>query len=158
MTTFRYIRVATTRATRLLPQGAEKLLKAMQSRPSWDEVHVSPGKYEYPFFSLSWHHDAGYVVHSFERDEYFSKFLVSGEEMSKPTVFIELGGQTEELWPRELFISIDVARSALEHFVASGLRSPEMNWVRIDRFPRRTVRRKAEGSPTRRPRQKRRSS
>ena len=82
MTSFRYSRVSTTRATRLLPEGVARLLKSMESRPEWDEVHISPGKYEYPFVWLSWRPARGYVVHYHGEKERFSFFLTVGETMS----------------------------------------------------------------------------
>jgi hypothetical protein len=148
MTSFRYSRVSTTKATRLLPEGVSRLLKSMESRPEWDEVHISPGKYEYPFVWLSWRAAGGYVVHYLGENERFSFFLTVGETISSPEVLVDLGGQTRELWPPELFVPFDVASRAVEYFVASGKRSPEHCWVRIDRFPRRTVRRKAKALAT----------
>ena len=148
MTQFRYSRVSTTRTTKLLPEGAARLLRSMESRPEWDEVHISPGKYEYPFVWLSWHSDRGYVVHHLGENERFSFFLSVQKTMSSPQVFVDLGGQTQELWPPELFVSFDVARTALEYFLASGKRFPEQCWVRIDRFPRRTVRQRARAVAT----------
>jgi hypothetical protein len=120
----------------------------MESRPEWDEINVAPGKYEYPLVWLSWRPDTGYVVHHFGRNEDLSFFLSVAKTMSSPKVFMDLGGQTQELWPPELFVPFDVARKALEYFLASGKRSPEHCWVRIDRFPRRTVRRKAKAVAT----------
>ncbi len=120
----------------------------MQSRPEWDEVHISPGKYEYPVVWLSWRAAAGYLVHYLGQNERFSFFLTLGETMSSPELLVDLGGQTQELWPRELFVPFDVASKALEHFLASGQRSAAECWVRIDRFPRRTVRRKAKAMAT----------
>jgi hypothetical protein len=148
MTSFRYSRVSTARAMRLLPEGAARLLKSMESRPEWDEIHISPGKYEYPFVWLSWRPTTGYLVHHLGENEHFSFFLTVGETMSSPKVFVDLGGQTQELWPPELFVPFDVAKRALEYFLASGKRSPEQCWVRIDRFARRTVRRKARAVAT----------
>ena len=143
VTTFRYTRVSTTRATRLLPEGAARLLKSMECRPEWDEVHISRGKYEYPFVWLSWRPATGYVVHHLGENEHLSFFLTVGETMSSPKVFVDLGGQAQELWPAELFVPFDTARRALEYFLASGKRSPDQCWVKIDRFPRRTIKRKA---------------
>jgi hypothetical protein len=120
----------------------------MQSRPEWDEVHISPGKYEYPVVWLSWRAATGYVVHYLGQNEHFSFFVADGKTMSSPEILVDLGGQTQELWPRELFVSFDVARRVLEYFVTSGKRSAEQRWVRIDRFPRRTARRRARAEAT----------
>jgi hypothetical protein len=112
----------------------------MQTRPEWDEVHIAPGKYQYPLVWASWRSATGYVVHHLGENEHFSFFLAASETISSPKVFVDLGGQTQELWPPELFVPLEVAREALEHFLISGNRSPELRWVRIDRFPRRAVR------------------
>lgn len=140
MTNFHYIRISTTRVTRLLPEGAARLLKSMQSRPEWDEVCISPGVFEYPIVWLSWHPASGYVVQHLGESDRFSFSLAMAETMSSPTVFVDIRGQSQELWPPELFVPFDVAREALEYFLVSGKRFPEQCWVRSDRFPRRTVR------------------
>lgn len=41
-------------------------------------------------------------------------------EFSAPSVEINLGGQALERWPRELFVSEDLATVALEHFLDYG--------------------------------------
>lgn len=61
------------------------------------------------------------------------------EPLSPPTIDIVLGGQTQEQWPRQLFVPIGLAREALEFFLELGRQNPSLRWVRIDRFPRRTI-------------------
>ena len=56
-----------------------------------------------------------------------------------PMIEINLGGQTLERWPAELFVSEELAHRALECFLASGKQDPALHWIRIDAFPRETV-------------------
>lgn len=74
-----------------------------------------------------------------------SDFLVSANDLSDPTIEIELGGQALERWPSELFVPKAVVADALDWFIESGRRRPDLCWVRIDRFRRQTVWEGGEG-------------
>ena len=113
---------------------------AIQGRPAWDTLRVAPeGLGQFPFMNLSWHEGHGFEVQCFETPESDSDFLVSDSDLSLPEVYVELGGQTQELWPRQLFTSLETAFLALHYFLEMGRENPDLAWVRIDRFPRRTV-------------------
>lgn len=55
----------------------------------------APG--QFPFMNLSWHQGHGFEVQCFETPESEGDFLVSDTAFSSPEVYIELGGQTQEL-------------------------------------------------------------
>ncbi len=136
---FQYSTITGTQDTDVLPDEAASVLASMQSRPSWDEVCVFPRDAQFPRFNLSWHAPHGFVLQCFESQESLSDFLVVDEPMSPPAIDIVLGGQTQEQWPRQLFVPIGLAQEALEFFLESGRQSSNLRWVRIDRFPRRTI-------------------
>lgn len=60
-------------------------------------------------------------------------------EFSAPSVEINLGGQALERWPRELFVSEDLATVALEHFLDYGELKSSLCWVGTGEFPRETI-------------------
>ena len=125
----------------------DRTLRLMQSRPIWEGVVIFPtaklgpdGEGQFPRLSLSWHREYGYEIQCFETPASNSEFLASAPTLSLPEVYIELGGQGQELWPRELFVSLDLATRALRYFLEDGRQDPELHWVGISVFPRRTVR------------------
>lgn len=136
---FQYSTVASTQGTDILPGEAPSVLASMQSRPLWDEVCVFPRDVQFPLLNLSWHAPHGFVLQCFERPQSWSDFLVVDESLSPPAIDIVLGGQTQEQWPRQLFIPIGLAREALEFFLETGCQGSNLRWIRIDRFPRRTI-------------------
>ena len=136
---FQYSTIASTHGTDVQLGEAASLLASMQSRPMWDEVCVFPRDAQFPLLNLSWHAPHGFVVQCFESPEASSDFLLVEEPLSAPEINIVLGGQTQEQWPPQLFVPIGRAREALEFFLESGLQNSKLRWVRIDRFPRRTV-------------------
>lgn len=60
-------------------------------------------------------------------------------------VYVELGGMTEELWPKQLFAPYELAQVALEYFLNTGLQDPALSWVGLNAFPRKTVPRRLRG-------------
>ena len=66
-------------------------------------------------------------------------FLVNSRHFSTPSVEMELGGQALERWPRELFVPWELATQALNHFLEFGKQQPALEWIRLDRFPRKTL-------------------
>lgn len=100
-----------------------------------------------PTLSLSWYPDHGYEVQCFESPQKFeSDFLASSSSLSPPEVHVELGGQGQELWPRELFLSFESALQATKYLLNHGREDPSLLWVPIDKFPRRSVKRGRERS------------
>ncbi|MBI3375940.1 MAG: hypothetical protein HY017_29835 [Betaproteobacteria bacterium] len=153
MLKFKYIKVADRRYRSLNPTHVTSILRAMQKRPTWEGVIVSPdaklgpdGQGQYPILSLAWYPEQGYEVHCIEQEP-ISHFLAISEELSKPTVCVELGGQGQELWPCELFVPFAMASTALKHFLQTGGRDSSLPWIRINAFPRHKVRPRKSGSP-----------
>lgn len=60
-------------------------------------------------------------------------------EFSAPCVEINLAGQVLERWPRELFVSEDLTKEALEYFIDRGELKPSLCWVGTGEFPRETI-------------------
>ena len=116
--------------------SASELLKDVQSRPVWDGASISPEGSQFPLVHVDWHEGHGFVFQCYEHDESWSDFLVTSREFSAPSIEVELGGQALERWPRELFVSAEVATPALNHFLDHGKQDPALEWIRIDGFPR----------------------
>ena len=119
--------------------SASELLSDVQSRPVWDGASISPVDVQFPLVHLDWHEGHGFVLQCYEDEESWSDFLVTGQHFSAPSIEVELGGQALERWPRELFVSAELATRALNHFLEFGKQDPTFEWVRIDAFPRETV-------------------
>lgn len=64
---------------------------------------------------------------------------MTGPRCGPPTIDINLGGQTLERWPSELFVPEELARQALVCFLATADQDAALHWVRIDAFPRETI-------------------
>ena len=129
----------------LTPQKVPGLLRAMQTRPTWAGVIISPdaepgpdGEGQTPVLSLGWYPGFGYEAHCMELSPK-SHFVATGKKLSKPEVYVELGGQGQELWPRELFVPFTIAEQAVLHLLRTGKRDPSLPWVAIDAFPRKDV-------------------
>ena len=147
MPKFQFTTVGGYETGEVSPNDAEDTLLSMQKRPTWKGVCVLPhevkqadGGGQFPFLNLSWHDGYGYEVQCFETPESNSEFLATGQNLSEPEVYVELGGQTQELWPRQLFVPFNIAVQALRFFLESGRQDPNLHWVGIEAFPRRTVR------------------
>ena len=153
MLKFKYMKVAGQRMLSLTPGKVSGMLRAMQKRPTWEGVIISPdskpgpdGEGQYPVLSLGWYPDFGYEVHFMELSPE-SHFVATNAKLSKPEVYVELGGQGQELWPRELFVSFPLAEQAVLHLMGTTRRDPSLAWVAISAFPRKKVRarRRAQG-------------
>ena len=118
------------------------ILNAMQQRPVWDEVQIKPVDGCFPLLHVSWHSPFGYIVQCFEAPQSNGDFLSIQPSLSEPTVYVDLGGQTQELWPKELFAPVDLARLALEGILEHGCENTDLTWIGIRNFPRKTVRAK----------------
>jgi hypothetical protein len=115
------------------------LLTGVQSRPVWDGASISPADAQFPLVHVDCHEGHGFVLQCYEDEESSSYFLVTSQHFSPPSVEVELGGQALERWPRELFVSAELATQALNHFLDYGKQDPALEWSRIDGFPRETV-------------------
>jgi Immunity protein Imm1 len=146
MLKFKYTKVAGQRTLSLTPQKVSGMLRAMQKRATWEGVIISPdakpgpdGEGQYPVLSLGWYPGFGYEAHCMELSPK-SHFVATSKKLSKPEVYVDLGGQGQELWPRELFVPLLVAEQVVLHLLRTGKRQPSLPWVAINAFPRQNVR------------------
>jgi hypothetical protein len=143
---FKYTKVAGSRYMSLTRERVPGMLHAIQRRPSWEGVIITPdaklgldGKGQYPVLSLGWYPDFGFSVHFMGLDWKENHFAATQADLSKPEVYVELGGQGQELWPRELFVPYALAERAVNHLLRAGKRNPSLTWVGISAFKRRAV-------------------
>ena len=153
MLKFNYTKVAGQRTLSLTPDRVPGMLRAMQKRSTWEGVIISPdakpgpdGEGQYPVLSLGWYPDFGYEACCMELSPK-SHFVATGTKLSKPEVYVELGGQGQELWPRELFVPFTTVDQAVLHLLRTGKRDPSLPWVAIDAFPRKKVRTRKRTAP-----------
>ena len=153
MLKFKYTKVAGQRTLHLTPDRVPGMLRAMRTRSTWEGVIISPeaklgpdGEGQYPVLTLGWYPGFGYEAHCMEPCPK-SHFVATGKKLSKPEVYVELGGQGQELWPRELFVSFAIAQQAVLHLLRTGNRDPSLTWVAIDAFPRKNVRPRKRTAP-----------
>ncbi len=146
MLKFKYTKVAGQRMLSVTPEKVSGMLRAMQKRPTWQGVIISPdskpgpnGEGQYPVLSLGWYPGFGYEVHCMELSPE-SHFAATSGRLSEPEVYVELGGQGQELWPRELFVPLPLAERAVLHLIGNTRRDPSLAWVGISAFPRKKVR------------------
>jgi hypothetical protein len=104
-------------------RNASELLDVAQRCAVWDDVIIEADADEGSRATVSWHAGRGFVVHCFEDAVSLGFFLAESLSFSAPAVDIVLGGQVQERWPRELFVSPDLAREALDFFLEAGSRS-----------------------------------
>ena len=152
---FKYTKVAGMRYMSLTRERVPGMLRAMQRRATWEGVIITPdaelgldGKGQYPVLSLSWYPDFGYDVHFMGLDWKENFFAAAQAELSKPEVYVELGGQGQELWPPELFVPYSVAERAVNYLVRTGKRNPSLIWVGISAFKRKAVRARNRSNAT----------
>ena len=156
MLKFKYTKVAGRRMFGLIPEKVAGMLRSMRRRPTWEGVVISPaaergpdGEGQYPVLWLGWYPEFGYEVHCIQL-RHKSHFLATSTKLTPPEVYVELGGQGQELWPRELFVPSAIAEQAVLHLLCSGKRDPSLHWVAIDAFPRKTVRSRRHTSASKR--------
>jgi len=111
-------------------------LAGVQFRPVWDGASISPDCAQFPLVYVDWHEGHGFVFQCYENEDSWSDFLVTSRSFSPPSIEIELGGQALERWPRQLFVSAELAIQALIHFLDCGKLDPALAWIGIDAFPR----------------------
>jgi len=117
-------------------ESVSAVLAQARSSPRCDGGSITPVDGQFPCLWVEWHSCLGFVIQCYEDESSPGDFLVSGSCCGIPKVEIELGGQALELWPSELFVSDELAEQALKCFIATGRQNPDLNWVRIDAFPR----------------------
>jgi hypothetical protein len=126
-------------ASPLVVPPSSEVLSRLRSAAPWDEASLHPADSDFPRAHISWRQAAGFNLHCFENDLSSGQFLVSRLEFSAPSFEINLGGQALERWPRELFVSEDLATEALEHFLDHGELKPLLFWIGTGQFPRETI-------------------
>jgi len=113
-------------------------LEGLQFFP--DTEPAADGHWQFPRMSVGWESEgAGYVVQCYETVDSRSCILAESASLSEPEVYLELGGKTGELWPAQLFVPFELALSAIEHFLRVGRQDPDLAWVGLNVFPRKTV-------------------
>ena len=93
---------------------------------------------QFPLLHVGWHEGKGFVIQCYEDQHSWSDFLIGGLRCGPPTVEINLGGLPLERWPSELFVPEELARQALDYFLAPGKQDSALHWFRID-APRETI-------------------
>ena len=96
MLKFNYTKVAGQRMLSLTPEKVSGMLRAMQKRPTWEGVVISPdskpgldGEGQYPVLSLGWYPGFGYEVRCMELS-HESYFVATNARLSQPEVYVEL--------------------------------------------------------------------
>ena len=143
---FTYCKVAGYRDMRLEPPRVPGMLRAMIRRATWEGVIISPdaelgpdGQGQYPRLNLSWFPGFGYEVQCMELSGK-DHFAATSRKLSLPEVYVELGGQGQELWPHELFVPYEIAEKAVLFLLANEKRDPSLNWIANGAFPRKALR------------------
>jgi hypothetical protein len=126
-------------ASQLVVPSSPEVLSRLRSAAPWDEASIHPADSDFPRAHISWREAAGFNLHCFENNLLSGQFLVSRLEFSAPSVEINLGGQSLERWPRELFVSDDLATEALDHFLDHGELKPLLFWIGTGQFPRKII-------------------
>jgi hypothetical protein len=118
---------------------ASDVLTRVRSAAPWDEAYICPAYGEFPRAHISWHDSEGYNVQCFENDHSLGHFLVNRNNFSSPSVEINLGGQALERWPRELFVSEELAAEALKYFLEYAQLKPSLFWIGTGEFSREII-------------------
>jgi hypothetical protein len=140
MPSFIFTTLATDAERPAKASAAAEIINQIADRPAWDSLQIRPeGTDMFPFMNISRHAGYGLEVQCFSTPDSNSDFLASDKVLSAPEVYVELGGQTQELWPKQLFVTQVVAIEALKYFLESGRENPKLIWVPIAQFPRCTV-------------------
>ena len=128
-----------TRQPELEVASVSAILARVQSGPVWDVASIAPVDNPFPRLHIEWHGGNGFIIQCYEDENSWSDFLLARPGCGRPAVEINLGGQALERWPRELFVSEELAQRAVEYFLNSGKQDPALHWARIDAFPRETI-------------------
>jgi hypothetical protein len=118
---------------------ASEVLSRVRSAATWDEASIHAPDSDFPRAHIGWHQAAGFTFHCFDNDRSCGQFLVTRVDFSTPCIEINLGGHALERWPRELFVSEDLAKEGLEYFLDCGELKSSLCWVGTGEFPRETI-------------------
>jgi hypothetical protein len=133
---FRY---STIRGDDALASEPSALIEIASRLPPWDEVTIYIEAAQTPRASLSWHEGHGIVFHCFEDEHSSGFFLAEAPGLSPPEVDIVLGGQGQERWPPEVFVSLRLGLEAVDHFLKTGKQKESLHWIGTNLLPRETV-------------------
>ena len=131
--------VSVSSDARIAPSSASEVLARVRSVSPWDEASICPAQGDFPRVHISWHDSEGFNIHCFENEQSLGEFLANRPQFSPPSVEINLGGQALERWPRELFVSEELATEALEYFLEYAKPKPSLSWTGTGNFPRETI-------------------
>jgi hypothetical protein len=125
--------------------SAEELVDHLSTNGNWFEASIGPVRAqheflaEYPFMNVEFHGRAGFSMLLFIDERSTGVLAAMRAELSKPSVYVCLGGQVIEKWPRELFLAREATVTVLQHFLSTAAQDPSFEWVRLDRFRRETI-------------------
>lgn len=128
-----------TSETELPIPAVSEILARLRSGPVWDAAWIAPVGDQFPRLHADWHEGHGFVIQCYEDEQAWSDCLLTRARCGPPTIEVNLGGQALERWPSELFVPEELARQALDCFLAKGKQDPGLHWIRIDAFPREIV-------------------
>jgi len=120
-------------------RDASELIETARRLPVWDEITIEREGAQFPRADLSWHDGHGFVLQCFENEQSGGFLLADAAALSLPEVDIVLGGQVQERWPRQLFVTRALADEALTDFLKTGTQKDTLHWIGTDAFPRETV-------------------
>jgi hypothetical protein len=132
---FRYSTIGGNTA---LASNASTLIQLVSCLPAWDEMTIYAGE-QFPRANLSWHEGHGIVFQCFEHEDSAGFFLAQAAELSRPDVDIVLGGQAQERWPPQLFVSVALGVEAVDHFLKTGTQKKSLHWIGTNLLPREIV-------------------
>ena len=89
--------------------------------------------------NVEFHGQAGFSLLLFSDEQAIGVMASTQSKMSVPSVYVCLGGQVIEKWPRELFLPRMTAEKTISQFLSQAASEPAAFWIRLDRFPRETV-------------------
>jgi hypothetical protein len=133
------LRYSTIGGDDALASEASALIEIACRLPPWDEVTIYTEAAQSPRASLSWHEGYGVVFHCFEDEQSSRFFLAEAAELSPPEVDIVLGGQVQERWPPEVFVSLRLGLEAVDHFLKTGMQKESLHWIGTNLLPRETA-------------------
>jgi hypothetical protein len=132
------LRYSTINGDGALASDASTLMQIVSSLPRWDEMTIY-AEAQFPRANLSWHEGHGIVFHCFEDEDSSGFFLAEAAELSRPEVDIVLGGQAQERWPPQVFVSVALGVEAVAHFLKTGTQKKSLHWIGTSLLPREVV-------------------
>ncbi|HEX7810201.1 MAG TPA: hypothetical protein VF608_15805 [Thermoanaerobaculia bacterium] len=125
-----------------LSLDAASLIAHLMTPGTWPEavIHPDDERDPYPRMLIEHHRGAGVLsLVCFEDSSSTGHVASVGTRMSAPTVYVCLGGQVIEQWPRELFLQPALAEIVVAGFLENGRQSTSCSWIKLNGFERTTV-------------------